>query len=341
MTSDIPARAVLDLSGNAVLIVDPAGLVQMANRSALDLIGSPLEGRHLADVVAMPAADLASYLRTCSGSASPLIGSIDVKYKAGLRRTKIYGSRIASGAGLIGLRLDSKDNSEFSVLSRKVSELNAEIHQRRRAQAVLEEALRQNELLFRELNHRIKNNIQFIIGLFSVRRREPGPAELHDFIDVAVQRLMAIGTVQRLMYETDKLGELSADEFVRRLVHAIAETFAPTVDIEVTASQGRMSHDKALPLALILNELLTNAAKHGARDNGRILVDFTLRGSEYVLSVEDGGGGLSPAAAAGKSSGLGLVRGLCRQIGARIDFTNSKGLRCEVSFPAETGNEQP
>jgi two-component sensor histidine kinase len=340
MISDIPARAALDLSGDAVLIVDPAGLVQMTNRSALDLIGPPLEGRPLADFVATPPADLASYLRTCSGSASPLIGSIEVRYKTGLRRTKVYGSRLGSGGGLIGLRFDQKDASEFSVLSRKVLELNAEIHERRRAQAVLEEALRQNELLFRELNHRIKNNIQFIIGLFSVRRREPGPPELHDFIDVAIQRLMAIGTVQRMMYETDRLGELSTDEFVRRLVHAIAETFATVVQVDVTAVEGRMSHDRALPLALILNELLTNAAKHGARENGRIAVDFHRRGPDYVLSVEDGGRGLSPGEV-GRSSGLNLVRGLCRQIGARLDFTNSKGLRCEVSFPAETGNEQP
>jgi two-component sensor histidine kinase len=90
-----------------------------------------------------------------------------------------------------------------------------------------------------------------------------------------------------------------------------------------------------MPLALILNELLTNAVKHGlkGRRHGIIRVALTREAERYRLAVEDDGDGFELKPASRRSSGLGLVLGLTRQIGGTFTVERAAGARCVVSFP--------
>ena len=92
-----------------------------------------------------------------------------------------------------------------------------------------------------------------------------------------------------------------------------------------------------MPLALVLNELLTNAAKHGInwRGTGHINVKFQRDNGFANLFVEDDGPGFQPGETGRRSSGLGLVQGMMRQLGGKFTVEPGCGGRCIIRFPAE------
>lgn len=330
--------ALLDIFPDPVIIVDPDGRVIEGNRAADVRFGAVTADVMLGALSDTPEPELLTFVRRCTASTALLPGRISIAGRA----TKIYGARIGepNPKRLVALRLAPEAPSEFALLTRKIDELNAEVANRRRTQALLEESLSEKLVLLRELHHRVKNNIQFVLGLFSARRRQPGPPELMDFLDVASQRLLAIGTVQQLMYQAESIGCVDAAEFVRRLCDAIAATLDPRITVTANADSAEIGADNAFALALILNELVTNAAKHGVPEGGTIRIGLHVDGPEAVLTVEDDGPGLPPDRPASRASGLGLVRGLARQAGARMEVRPGPGARWRIAVPVRARTEE-
>jgi two-component sensor histidine kinase len=99
-------------------------------------------------------------------------------------------------------------------------------------------------------------------------------------------------------------------------------------------ASGELSNDTAMPLALILNELLTNAAKYGVNGSGDcvIRVGLTKEGNSFVLYVEDDGPGFDLKTVASRSSGLGLVQGLAGQLRGHFEVTRNPATRCTLRF---------
>jgi two-component sensor histidine kinase len=329
-------EGLLNFLQEPVFVLNSSGAVLQANMAAKRLLGVDPVGRDLAELISSPGDDFHIYLRRCSGTAAPLVGSLSVCKPDGASvKLRTYGARLAGSAEpvRVALRCIPLHADEFSVLARKVQELNAEIHERRRVQATLEETLRGNQVLLRELHHRVKNNIQMMVGLFSAAQRETSSQELKSFLAGAIQRLLAIGTAQQVMYQSQEMQAVPAKLFIQALCEVIGATLGPTVRLEVSASEGELSNEVAFPLALILNELLTNAFKHGLREeSGTIRVTLQRDGEEFSLVVHDDGPGIASGGPERRSSGLGLVQGLCRQIGGAFQVENVYGARCTIRF---------
>ena len=119
--------------------------------------------------------------------------------------------------------------------------------ERRRTQAVLEESLAHNELLLRELHHRVKNNIQMLAGLFSAAQREAHSEEVRGFLAGANARLMAIGAAQQAWYKSENLKAVAAAPFLTALCDAIRATLGPEVRLDVTADEVDLSNEHGFP----------------------------------------------------------------------------------------------
>ena len=330
--------ALLDALPEPALVLGAGGGIERANRAALAHFGAPLAGRKLTDLALGDPAPLKTYLSRCSGSRSPLVGSLTVRDPAGgVRKYRCHGNVLAparDGApARLLLRCAPGEDERFSVLSAKVRELNAEIRKRRRAQAVLEETLRDRELLLRELNHRVKNNVQMLTGMLSVAERETSSVDAKAALRDAVRRLTAVGVVQQMLYRAESLRGVPGDELVRSLCEAILSGYG-AVAASVEAESVELSNAAAVPLALILNELLANAVKHGLgqRPDGRIRVRFRASGDGCELVVEDDGPGFDLQETRKRASGLGLVRGLVRQLGGSLAVERAGGARCILRF---------
>ncbi len=196
------------------------------------------------------------------------------------------------------------------------------------------EAESQQRLLLAELNHRIKNNMQMLQSLLNAARRETSSADGRAALSDVAQRVGAMAAVQKVLYQTNNASRYRAKEFIGAVCSSARQGFGTDITIECAADDGELSNDTAVPLALIVNELVTNAAKHGVngRAQGSIKVCLTKDADSFVLQVEDDGPGFELAETRRRSSGLGLVMGLVRQIGGSFKVERVPGARCTVEF---------
>jgi two-component sensor histidine kinase len=137
-----------------------------------------------------------------------------------------------------------------------------------------------------------------------------------------------MAAAQKVLYGTSDATRFSAQEFLDAVCQTAQQTFSRDVTVMCEAGDLNLSNDAAMPLALILNELLTNAVKHGL-DRGAatgVRVGLTRQNDLFVLYVEDDGPGFDLQSVHQRSSGLQLVQGLARQLGG--EFKVTRDLRC-------------
>jgi PAS domain S-box-containing protein len=190
-------------------------------------------------------------------------------------------------------------------------------------------------MLLDELNHRVKNNLQMLYSLLRAGQREANSPEAKAMLEDAAHRIGAIAAAQRVLYSAENTTTFSVNEFLQAVCNAAQQSFAGDAKIQVALDRGALSNEVSMPLALILNELLTNAVKHGlnGRKHGIIKVQLTREDGTCTLIVEDNGNGFDIRPTGRHSSGLGLVAGLARQLGGALEIERGPGARCIVRFP--------
>jgi two-component sensor histidine kinase len=192
----------------------------------------------------------------------------------------------------------------------------------------------QQRILFNELNHRVKNNMQTLQALLNLAGRKTRSVETQAILNEASGRIAAMAAAQKVLYGTSDATRFSAQEFLDAVCQTAQQTFSRDVTVMCEAGDLNLSNDAAMPLALILNELLTNAVKHGL-DRGAatgVRVGLTRQNDLFVLYVEDDGPGFDLQSVHQRSSGLQLVQGLARQLGGEFKVTRDPTTRCSVQF---------
>jgi PAS domain S-box-containing protein len=197
------------------------------------------------------------------------------------------------------------------------------------------EAETRQRLLFAELNHRIKNNMQMLYALLAAARRETRSEDARGALDEAGRRVAAMAAAQTALYQSDNLSRFDGAAFMTSVCAAAAAACGERAALDLHTDAGALANDDAVPLALILNELITNAAKYGAGEDGRSAIGVCLTEADggYTLVVEDEGPGFDLSEVRRRSSGLGLVMGLARQMGGNFRVERGPGARCVLEFP--------
>jgi len=192
----------------------------------------------------------------------------------------------------------------------------------------------QQRLLLDELNHRVKNNMQMLQSLLASAARKTESTEAKRVLAEAGERLAVMAAAQRVLYGSADGTRYEAQAFLDAVCQTAAQAFPSGLEIIRSADEGELPNDTAMPLALVLNELLTNAVKHGlgGRERGVIRVKLARLGAGMELSVEDDGPGFELGRVNGRSSGLKLVEGLARQLRGRFEVTSGEVTRCSLRF---------
>jgi two-component sensor histidine kinase len=191
------------------------------------------------------------------------------------------------------------------------------------------------EQLLDELNYRLKNNLQVLYGLLSIAWRKTDNTEAHAVLSDTCQRIGAMGSAQQVFYSARSSTEVSGQRLLEAVCDNARAFFGKDVSINYEVTSGSLPKETALPLALILNELLTNAAKYGANESGRVTITVGLRQrpGEIELYVQDRGSGFHFEEARGRSSGLGLVAMLAQRLKGTFTVERVSGARCVLTFP--------
>ena len=203
------------------------------------------------------------------------------------------------------------------------------------------EAESNQRTLLMELNHRVKNNMQMLYSLLVAAGREAQSEEARSVLADAGRRIAAMAAAQRLLYGEANPRSFRADDLLRTICDGARQSSANRITIGVDAEPIQLSNEAAQPLALILNELLTNAIKYGIgnRPNGEIRTMLRRHDGNIELSVHDDGPGFVPLETQRRASGLGLVRGLASQLNGRFTVDPGPGANCVVSFPESCARE--
>jgi two-component sensor histidine kinase len=223
-------------------------------------------------------------------------------------------------------------SDEFGQLSAALTRMSGRI----------DELLKQKDLLLRELQHRVMNSLALLSGLLEMQRRSTKSSVAKEDLANARDRVVAMGTVYRHLYQTDTLEYVEFGEFLRTICGTSASAYVGTKrSIEVDADSLELSGPHAISLGMLTHELITNAVKHGYSDNelGSIKVSLKHKKRSGIdLSISDQGRGL-PAdfKIEGKSSSLGMkiVASTVRQFGGTLEINRLKpGTEFVIHLPA-------
>jgi two-component sensor histidine kinase len=194
----------------------------------------------------------------------------------------------------------------------------------------------QQRLLLDELNHRTKNNMQMLQSLLFTAARSAKSEDARKVLADASGRIAAMAAAQRVLYGKTDANRFAAGEFLNAVCQTVQQLLPPGVTVDLRPASGVLSNDAAMPLALIVNELLTNAVKHGTKDRTKetVRVGLTEEDGRLELYVEDDGDGFDLQSARTTASGLQLVLGLSRQLQGTLQVTRNPSRAC-LRFPAE------
>jgi len=203
------------------------------------------------------------------------------------------------------------------------------------AAAAVSNSKAQTEVLLRELQHRMKNNLQVIVSFLSLQGRQSSSEETRERIGRVMDRVLAIGLAHDQLSFKDNATGVDMRDYLKALCANI-DPRRPQITIDTDLDPATIPLDRAVPVGLVVNELVTNSIKYafGDDDDGVINVTFRLNAviGEAELSVRDNGRGMG--AVRPGSFGLRLVDNLARQLGGRL-LTPAvpKGTMTVLTFP--------
>jgi two-component sensor histidine kinase/putative methionine-R-sulfoxide reductase with GAF domain len=192
----------------------------------------------------------------------------------------------------------------------------------------------QTEILLRELQHRMKNNLQVIVSLLALQRRQAAGEEARERISSVMDRVLAIGLAQDQLTFKQSASTVKMHDYLRALCANI-DPRRPQIAIEVDADVAGIPLDRAVPVGLIVNELVTNSVKYAFDEEGGIInvvfrVNTTI--GEGEVSVRDNGRGMGPPRKG--ALGLRLAESLAGQLGGRLNTSAvPKGTLTILTFP--------
>ena len=177
------------------------------------------------------------------------------------------------------------------------------------------------DLLMRELNHRVRNNLQIVESVMRLQQKELKDLASQKVLDDALNRIRAIARVHENIYASDAAPvHTDTASFLAGICRDLAEQFGATITVDIDPMQ--VTVDESVPMAMIINELVTNAVKYGRSADGRVEVHVSLKkGPEntWRLTVFDRGPGLNPdIVAEPRSFGMRLIKNLSRQLGGAL-----------------------
>ena len=227
------------------------------------------------------------------------------------------------------------ENAEDEEVN-KVSMLQVvvqDITDRKEAEEAIRSSLAEKEVLLKEIHHRVKNNLQIISSLLHLQSEKVADGESLKAFDDSQHRIRTMALIHEELYMSADLARIDFVGYIRRLAEHLFESFgidAQRIDLTIEIDDVLLTIDKAIPLGLIVNELVSNSLKYAFPDdrNGRIRIELSAReGESFDLSVADDGVGFPEDIDHQDPSTLGLrlIHTLVAQLKARIELDRSGG----------------
>ncbi len=328
-------RVLVESSGDAIMLISPEFTILHANAAARALVGDQaLRGRSCFNAYhggshVCPECPVRTALETRRDAertkAFSTVAAVD-------RYFSVRASPVRDPEGLVrGVVVSARDVTEQYQLSR-VLEAN---------QDKTERLLEEKELLTREVQHRVKNDLELVRALLSLQADRVRDVSARDSLRDAEHRLRLMSELYDTLYRADDVRAVALRPLLTRCIDRLCEEGRTSgLRVETEIDDVTLPRKLAVSFAIVLNELLTNSLKYGTSDRELPVVYVSLRvtgSSTAEIVVSDNGSGLPEPVVHGKTCGFGLtvVQGIARQHGGTVRIGGGPGANVTVTLPLE------
>ena len=195
----------------------------------------------------------------------------------------------------------------------------------------------QNEVLLKEIHHRVKNNLQIISSLLKLQSMDSENETVTEHFNEAINRIRSMALIHEKMYTNDDLSQIDIQSYLIALVQDITETIQSESNIELNVNSEIKNIDikSIVPVSLIFNELITNSIKHGFKEKGAGKIDLEIihDGDNVIFKYSDDGTWKVPDNEA--TFGIELIKTLSEQLNGKCKREIDGGTHYQFTFAAD------
>jgi len=237
-------------------------------------------------------------------------------------------------------KLEKRVEERTAELRKTNQELRKEIDERKRAETRLSESLSEKETLLKEIHHRVKNNMQIISSLLRLQSRTIKDKAVREMFEASQSRIRSMALIHEKLYQSENLSKINFADYIKNLISYLFSMYqvrSMTVKCKLNLEEHFLDINTAIPLALIINEIVSNSLKHAFPDGrtGELYVKMKCneRG-KCRICVGDNGVGLPDNLDLGNTETLGmrLISDLVAQVDGRIKINKKNGVMFEITF---------
>lgn len=237
--------------------------------------------------------------------------------------------------------LDNHRRNLEVLVTERTGALEREIGENKAVQRELANSLKEKELLLKEVHHRVKNNMQVISSLLNIQGETVDNEVFASLLGESQQRIKSMALIHENLYQSENFLEIDFEDYIRMLTNSLCRFYTipgVSINLDIRVDNVKLDIETAVPVGLIINELVSNALKHafeGRQGYGTVSVSFREAGCRYVLQIGDDGVGLPQGfeLASASSMGMEIVSILTHQLDGRLHVEGDCGTRFEISFP--------
>lgn len=263
-------------------------------------------------------------------------------------REQMRSGKPASG---VDLRRQRKDGSpiDYSIYTAPLHDIQGQITsniailvditERKLAEQIMVKSLKEKEILLKELQHRVKNNLNIISSLLGLELDRLTDEHARKIFINAQSRIRSMSVIYEQLYNSAGLDTVDLSAYIKELSDSLIKTYAieaGSIKLVFRVSEVMIDMKRAVSIGLILNELITNALKYAypAGSKGEIRIDLEKSDGEIMLCISDDGTGMPDGykLKTADSLGIRLVRMLTEQLGGSLNIESKKGTSVSLTF---------
>jgi PAS domain S-box-containing protein len=317
-------RMLFELNNAIMLLIEPdSGNIIDANPAAGKFYGYPLEtlrAMNIGQINQLPPEEIAQALKQAQKEDEKYFIFPHKLADGEIRAVEVFSSPI----------IFEEENILFSIIN--------DITSRKHTEEEIKKSLTEKENLLREIHHRVKNNMQIIASLINLQLQEAHEEETVNVLKESQGRVKTMAMVHEKLYHSPTFTNINVKEYVDKLVYEILYSYKiqkGIINIELDVEDIKINMETAIPLGLIINELVTNSVKHAfPQSKGTITIKLKSTPDQMELKVADDGIGIPKDIDIEntKTLGLQLLISLVKQLDGNIEMDRGHGTEFKITF---------
>lgn len=311
----------------AMVMIDPQNKVKKVNKSFEELFGyseQELLDKDIDQIIVGKGDDQVV-------PRMPDKGFREDKFYTDIIRYTKEGKKLNLLLGAIPVYLDGEPIAGFGIY--------VDVTEQKRYEEQLHQSIKEKQVLLEEIHHRVKNNLAIISGMLQLQAFEAKNQAIKNALNDGQLRIQSIGIVHELLYQSEDFIDISFEEYITKLIKTIRNTLPfdhQHINIEVNTGNVLLDINQAIPSAILINELVTNAYKHAFNDRESGTIEILLKEERQKIDiiVRDNGCGLPAGFTIEEqaSIGMNLIQTLTDQLEGDLTYSSENGTEFCIRF---------